>query len=654
MRVRVERAREAGEGEFAQAVLDAWAAGTLESYAEAERGICFGRLDVEMAEAPLYIGRRWVHDKDEEIVVANWQAPASRPFYTATPVDPKRVSRRRRFRLEGRALVGIDDEKLGGSLDDEPGPLGDYLLEELQRSREQHMRDIVATIQADQYRLITYDLEGVLVVQGGPGTGKTAVGLHRASWVLFTYRERLAREGVLVVGPNRTFIEYVSHVLPALGEASVVQRAVGDLRDGQTPERRDSLQVARLKGDVRLAEVLRRAVWSRIGVPGEDLAARLEGGYVRVPAERLAELVATARDEGASYSAARQRLQMQMLRAFYERYGRRLGLAATRSFDEVERALRKGGYLQKLIDRFWPALDAQKLLGQLLTDRARLAGAAEGLLTEEEQAALLRPRRDARAWTESDVPLLDELDALIQGRPEWFGHVIVDEAQDLTPMQVRMIARRAPSGSLTILGDIAQATGPFAYERWEELLEHLPHDGLAVEELVLAYRVPAEIMELALPLLARIAPGVRPPQSYRPGGEEPRFVRVGSDELSHRAAEEALLLDAGEGTVAIIAPESQVPELREVLTRAEIDWHDSPLEELAPAVRLLTAREAKGLEFDHVVVVEPAAIVDEAAGTHGLRHLYVALTRPTQTLTVVHAAALLEPLGQRSPGLPSG
>jgi DNA helicase IV len=229
--------------------------------------------------------------------------------------------------------------------------------------------------------------------------------------------------------------------------------------------------------------------------------------------------------------------------------------------------------------------------------------------------------------------------------------VIVDEAQDLTPMQARMIARRAPAGSLTVLGDIAQATGPFAYERWDELLAHLPAQRVAVEELVLAYRVPAEIMELALPLLAHIAPGVRPPQSYRPGGEQPRFLRVETVELSHRAAEEALLLDAGEGTVALIAPESLVDESRELLTRAEIDWHDSPLEELAPAVRLLTAREAKGLEFDHVVVIEPAAIVAEAPGTHGLRHLYVALTRPTQTLTVVHGDALPT---QLSPGLPSG
>ena len=651
MRRQLERTRRAGEGEFAQAVLDAWAANTLESYADAEQGICFGRLDVETSDAPLYIGRRWVHDKDEEIVIANWQAPASRPFYTASPADPQRVSRRRRFRLERRKLLGIDDERLGGSIDDEPGPLGDYLLEELQRSREEHMRDIVATIQADQYRLITYELDGVLVVQGGPGTGKTAVGLHRASWVLFTHRERLAREGVLVVGPNRTFIEYVSHVLPALGETSVVQRAVNDLREGVTPEGRDSPDVARLKGDVRLAEVLRRAVWSRIGVPEEDLSARLEGGFVRVSEERITELVAEARKEGGSYAGARQRLQMQMLRSFYERYGRRLGLSATRSFDEVERALRKGGYLQKLVDRFWPSLDAQKLLAQLLSDRARLAEAAEGILTAEEQAALIRPRRAARGWTESDLPLLDELDEIINGRLEWFGHVIVDEAQDLTPMQMRMIARRAPAGSLTILGDIAQATGPFAYEGWDALLGHLPGDGAAVEELVLAYRVPAEIMELALPLLAQIAPGVRPPQSYRPGGQEPRFLRVETRELAHRTAEEALLLDAGDGTVAIVAPESLLPEIGEVLSRAEIDWHDSPLEELAPAVRLLTAREAKGLEFDHVVVVEPAAIVAEAPGTHGLRHLYVALTRPTQTLTIVHTEALP---AQLSPGLPSG
>jgi DNA helicase IV len=635
MRERVLRATDAAATEFAADALDAWSARTLESYADAERGICFGRLDLEESPAaPLYVGRRWVHDGDHDVVVVNWQAPAAQRFYTATPVEPQRVSRRRRFRLDGRRVAEIADEVLGGTLDDEPAPLGDFLLEELQRSREEHMRDIVATIQADQYRLITADLDGVLVVQGGPGTGKTAVSLHRASWLLYTHRRRLAREGVLVVGPNRTFIEYVSQVLPSLGETSVVQRAVGDLRDGTEPGRRDAPEAERVKGDLRVAEVLRRAVESHLRPPADQLAGFLEGTEVRVYPDRIAELVAEARAEAPTYAAGRERLQMKLLRAFYEGYGRKLGLGATRSFDEIERGLRRGGYLQRFVDGIWPSLDSEKLLGRMLTDASCLAEAATGVLGADEQRALLRPRRDARRWSESDVPLLDELDELLAGRPRSFGHVIVDEAQDLTPMQIRMIARRAPSGSLTVLGDIAQATGPFPYERWDEPLAQLAADGAAdVEELVLAYRVPAEIMALALPLLPLIAPAVRPPVSYRPGGRGPRFLEVEPASLARVAAQEAVLLDAGEGTVAVIAPVSLAETVSDVLDHASVDW-----------LHVLAPRKAKGLEFDHVVAVEPALVVDEAPGIQGLRHLYVALTRATQTLTVVHARPLPEEL----------
>ncbi len=643
MRKRVERTKDVGEGEFAAAVLEAWEAKTLESYAEAERNICFGRIDVESAELPLYIGRRWVHGEEHDVVVVNWQAPAARPFYTATPLEPQRVARRRRFRLEGRDLVGIDDEALGGSYLDEPGPLGDYLLEELQRSRTERMREIVATIQADQYRLITRELEGVLVVQGGPGTGKTAVGLHRASWLLYTYRQQLGRRGVLVVGPNRTFIEYVSHVLPSLGETSVRQRAIGDLREGTAAPHRDAGQVERLKGDERMAEVLRRSVELRLRPAEQGLALFLDGTEVRVRPDRVAELREEARRESASYSAGRARLRTMLVRAFYENYGRKLGSDALRAFDEIERVLVKEGRVNRVLDAVWPPLTAERVLAALLTGAELLAEAAETSLGVDEQRLLLRPRGKARAWSESDVPLLDELDELIEGRAESFGHVIVDEAQDLTPMQLRMVARRATAGSLTLLGDIAQATGPVAYQRWQEVLAHLPsHDGVAVEELVAGYRVPAEIMETALPLLPVIAPHARPPESYRQGGGTPRFLR--SDEPARTATAEAFVLDAGEGAVAIVAPQALLSELHDLLARAAIDSDESTVEELAPAVRLLGAREAKGLEFDHVVVVEPGAIAAEAAGVQGLRHLYVALTRATKSLTVVHAQDLPAPL----------
>jgi DNA helicase IV len=610
MRERVGRVLDVATGEIAALALEKWQAQTLRSYEDAERGICFGRIDMDEGDA-LYIGRRWIHEDDQSIVVVNWQAPAARPFYTATPVVPQRVARRRRFRTDGRKLLDIADETLGGTIGDEPRWLGDFLLEELERSRDERMRDIVETIQADQYRLIAHETDGVLVVQGGPGTGKTAVGLHRASWLLFTHARRLRREGVLVVGPNRTFIEYVSHVLPSLGETSVVQRAVGDLREGTEPEGRDDTEVERRKGDASMAQLLRDTVRARRAEPTDDFEAMLGMNYIRVPLARVREIADQAWEDAPSWDAARERLRMGLLRAFYRAYGDKLGAAGMRSFEELEKALAKGGYLKRFVDAILPPLVPERVLVEAL-----------GL-----------PRRPKR-WTEADVALLDELDELIRGRPRSFGHVIVDEAQDLTPMQLRMVARRAPGGWATLLGDIAQSTGAFAYERWDELLRHLPVDTADVEELVLAYRVPAEIMELALPLLPRIAPHARPPKAYRQGGEPPRFLQ--DTDVPRRAVEEAVVLDAGEGSVAVIAPLALVPAIRELLTRAQVDVEASTVEDLAPAVRVLDAREAKGLEFDHVVLAEPAAIVAEVAGVQGLRHLYVALTRATKTLTVVH------------------
>jgi len=614
MRERVGRVLDVATGEIAAMALEKWQAKTLRSYEDAERGICFGRIDMDEGDN-LYIGRRWIHEDDQSIVVVNWQAPAARPFYTATPVVPQRVSRRRRFRTEGRRLLDIADETLGGTTGDEPRSLGDFLLEELERSRDERMRDIVETIQADQYRLIAHETEGVLVVQGGPGTGKTAVGLHRASWLLFTHARRLRREGVLVVGPNRTFIEYVSHVLPSLGETSVVQRAIGDLREGSTPETRDDAASERRKGDADMAETLRAAVERHRREPEQQLEAMLGMNYVRVPLAQVREIAEEAWEDATSWDAARERLRMGLLRAFYRAYSDKLGASGMRTFEELAKALAKGGYLKGFVDAILPPLAPERVLVQAL-----------GL-----------PRRP-KQWSHADIALLDELDELIRGRPKAFGHVIVDEAQDLTPMQLRMVARRAAGGWLTLLGDIAQSTGPVAYERWDELLAHLPGESADVEELVLAYRVPSEIMALALPLLPRIAPHAHPPQAYRQGGDSPRFLR--DDEVAHRAAEEAVLLDAGEGSVAVIAPLALVPAVRELLERALVDVDASTVEDLAPAVRVLDAREAKGLEFDHVVLAEPATMVEEVAGVQGWRHLYVALTRATKTLTVVHSRPL--------------
>jgi DNA helicase IV len=606
MRETLIRTADAGATEISAEAIERWATGRLRGFEDAERGLCFGRIDSEEAAEPIYVGRRWVHDDDRRALVVNWQTPAARPFYTATPAAPHGVTLRRRFRTKGRELTGISDEALDGSLADAASAVDDFLLEELERARDARMRDIVATIQADQYHLIAREPEPPLVIQGGPGTGKTAVGLHRASFLLYSHRSELRR--VLVVGPNPAFMEYVSNVLPTLGEDSVEQRAVAELVEADVT-RLDPVEFQREKADTRRAEELRELVESATEGEPQELVVRMEGQFVGLEADEVAELLAEARSELGFSAPARERFRMNVLRRFYEDYGARLGGQAYRNFEEVERALRRDGRLARFLNRTWPTPKPETIVRRLPV------------------------MRGSRGWSEADLPLLDEARALVLGPPQQFGHVIVDEAQDLTPMQLRMIARRA-SRSFTILGDIAQATGPIAYKRWDELLPHLPDgDEARVEELRHAYRVPREIMALALPLLERIAPDVEPPLAYRVGADPPQVVQA--DEPLAAAYEHAAQLAEDEGLLALIAPAS----LRGEDGLALFD---------ETRVAVLTPREAKGMEFDHVVVVEPALIVDEAVEGQGLRELYVALTRPTRSLVVVHSRPLPGELQWRS------
>jgi DNA helicase IV len=600
----------------------------IRTFQDADRGLCFGRLTLDAALRPLYVGRRWVHDDQHEMLVVNWQAPAARPFYTATPSEPHGVTQRRRYRTDGRRIVDISDESLDGT-GVEGATVSDFLLEELERRREGRMRDIVATIQSDQYRLITADPSGALVVLGGPGTGKTAVGLHRASWLLYTHREQLRR--VLVVGPNPTFMDYVSHVLPALGEEAVEQRAVSELLDGIEVTREEALDVAQLKADPRLAEVVQRAVEVAVQPSPEELVLFTDGVFVSVKERQVRELLDTALGSGVALTLARERFRMALLRRFYERYGELLGAAALHSFEDIERALRRNGFLVKFLDRVLALPRSEKLVARLLMSPAALAEAADGILDVSEQKLLLRdrPKRtsDLR-WSQHDLPLLDVARTLIDGPPRAYGHVIVDEAQDLSPMQLLTVSRRAVDGSLTILGDVAQATGPVVYGRWQELEPFLPDVEVTIEELRHAYRVPGEIMDFALPLLDLIAPDAEKPLAYRQGAAPPKLVQVAEEELLPTAMREAAELD---GLLAVIGPRSLA--------------YAPPAETFDEmSVPVLTPRESKGLEFDHVVVVEPALIVEEGGGS-GLRELYVALTRPTKTLVVVHARPLPDALG---------
>ncbi len=629
MRRQVERAGEAGIGETEALVLEAWAAKRLITFEDAERGLCFGRLDLDGLVRPLYIGRRWVHEEQTPIVV-NWQAPAARAFYTATVAEPQGVALRRRFRAEGRRLLDLYDEPLDGSAGDVVHGVADILLEELERGRDEHMRDIVATIQADQYRLITREPEGVLVIQGGPGTGKTAVGLHRASWLLYTYRRELERSGVLVVGPNPVFMDYISHVLPMLGEERVEQRAVNELVDGIDAVRLEATDVARLKGDVRLARVIAAAVRALPQPPQDLLAIRLEGVELRLAPEEVGRLIDDARAESTDHAAGRERLRMKLVRAFYDRYTARLGNAAYHSFDDIEATLRSGGFLNRTLNALWPRPRAEQLIRRLLTNVELLAAAADGILDEHEQRLLLS---GGRGWSDADLALLDEARALLEGPDPARGHLIVDEAQDLTPMQLRLLARRS-SGAVTILGDIAQSSGPVAYTGWDEVVRFLaPEVPSAVEELRLAYRVPAEVMELALPLLPLIAPDVAPPIAYRSGDEPPRFVWAEPDRVVAVAVREAGREAVREGRTGLIAPAGILDEIEPLLPHPQ-----TAFDEMSSPIQALTPRGAKGLEFDRVVLVEPARIARD--GVEGLRALYVALTRATKTLVVVHAEPL--------------
>ncbi|MEJ7569934.1 MAG: ATP-binding domain-containing protein [Gaiellaceae bacterium] len=618
MRDVVSRAANATDQEVAALALEAWSARRLVTYEDAERGLLFGRLDFDDVGRPLYVGRRWVQDDEQRQLVVNWQAPAARPFYTATPVDPQRVNLRRRFRTEGRRLTDIADESLDGSTLD-GARVGDFLLEELDRSRETRMRDIVATIQADQYRLITHAPDRPLVIQGGPGTGKTAVGLHRASWLLYTHRDTLARSRVLVVGPNRLFMEYVSHVLPALGEHAVEQRAVFELVDGPEPTLTDAPDVARLKADPRLAEVLARAVELRLESEPEEIYLRLEGEYVRVRAREIAALLRETREVEGTNAIARERFRMALVRRFYSAYSETLGGSAMRDGEEIEKALKANGYLARILERAWPSLVPEKLVRALFAQPAFLAEASDGILEDEEQV-LLRHGMERRRRGPARRSQRARRNSAAQLRPcdrRRGAGSDSDAGADDRPARTR---GRADPTRRRRAGDRRRCLS-----KLDEVMPHLPRaEDAEIEELRHAYRVPREIMDVALPLLATIAPDVAPPLSYRRGANEPLVRRVPVEELLREAYREAARLAREDGLLALIVPD----ELIEPALADETAYEGVPL---------LTARDAKGLEFDHVIVVEPALLAERE---QGLRELYVALTRPTKTLVIVHAREL--------------
>lgn len=623
----------------------------LRSYAkelseQPESPLFFGRLDLADGQTH-HIGRRRVaeHPADPPLVI-DWRAPVSRAFYQASARDPQGVLVRRRFGWApgstgaSEHLTGLEDERLlageesgapaGGGLPGGGGVLGDGIVaDEVERPRVGPMRDIAATIQPEQDDLVRSALAASLCVQGAPGTGKTAVGLHRAAYLLYTYPQRLERSGLLVLGPSRTFLSYISEVLPALGEGGVRQSTVEDEIARHPVRAEDSPAAAAVKHDARMALVLQRALYGRVSAPAEAVTVP-DGSYRwRIPLGELRRIAEEVRAEAPPYAVGRERVRTRAVRALQLQAERRAGPPGNEWLRRMGRSRGVGAF----VDSVWPKVRPEEIVAAVLSDPT------DPLLTPDERQAIrwAKPPRSWKSarWSAADLVLIDEVAGLVE-RPESYGHVVIDEAQDLSPMQCRAIARRVGFGSVTVLGDLAQGTTPWAARDWSALLAHLGKETAPVVPLTTGFRVPAAIVELANRLLGALDVDVPPGRSLRADGElAVREVR----DLTAATVGAVRAALAREGSVGVVAAAGRVPELREALDAAGVG--EARAGE-PPRVSVLPATLAKGLEYDHVVAVEPAEIA--AAEDRGLHRLYVVLTRAVSRLDVLHRLPLPAPM----------
>ncbi len=630
-----------------------------------DASLCFGRIDAVDDPTPYYIGRIAVSDDQQDPVIVDWRAPIAEPFYRATGSHDMGLARRRHFATRGRVLLDLEDELFGdaaAALGLGPGaaPNGisghGALISALETSRSGKLGDIAATIQGEQDEIIRAELPGVLVVQGGPGTGKTVVALHRAAYLLYTYRFPLEGQGVLVVGPNRLFLGYIEQVLPSLGEAGVELAVLADLVDDVRVQGRDTRLTARVKGDLRMVKVLRRAVRDRERPLRRDLVVGYGLTNLRMSVEESSHIVTEGRRRFHRHNAGRRFVEAEVFGALARSSREDL------SVNTVRDRLRGTPEVREALEWMWPVLTPAQLLHDLFGSRALLRNAGRRLLSDDEWAALFRPRSEtveAVGWTNDDAPLLDEARALLGPKPRvrrpgadpvddevrTYGHIVVDEAQDLSPMQLRMLERRSLNGSMTVVGDIAQSTGEWAHASWQEILDHLPDRRPARRaELTVGYRLPAPNMALASRVLRVADPDLKPPRSIREDGDPPRIVRTSPDDLAERVVTVALeeLEAVGTGNVAVIVPASLVDTVSDAFTLAGREFGRATRHGLDAQITVVPVGLVKGLELDASVVVEPSAIVDEEA--QGLRALYVALTRATKRLAIVHAADLPDAL----------
>jgi DNA helicase IV len=697
----------------------------------AENGLCFGRLQFNSGELR-YIGRLGIHSDSDDYaqLLMDWRADAARPFYLATAASPGDVRVRRHLHTRGRTLVSLDDEVLDLAIADpsrHEGLTGESaLLAALNASRTGSMTDIVETIQAEQDVIIRAPMPGALVVQGGPGTGKTAVALHRAAFLLYTFRRQLEKRGVLVVGPNPTFLRYIGQVLPSLGETSVLLSTIGDLFPGISATAVDTPPVAVIKGRLTMAKAIAAAVRDREQVPTEPVRIDASAGRVTLTPRIAAQARERARRSRRPHNLARQVFAREVVGALTRQLAAKLGrnvlggenLLGQEDIGELRQELRDDPAVRASIAELWPVLTPQQLVSDLLADPGRLKVAAPGL-SQAERAALHRePAGDlAEGWSPADVPLLDEAAELlgederairaenerrrrlqeayaqgvldIIGRddeddPEllmgadlidasrlaerfedeesrtaadraaadrtWaFGHVIVDEAQELSPMAWRMLMRRSPARSLTIVGDLAQTGDPAAPDSWAEALGDYLGDRWRLARLTVNYRTPAEVMAVAADVLAAIDPSEEPPRSVRETGQRPWRQESSPADLVESVAEAAVRMaaEAGDGKLAVIVPATRLAEVGEAVREVLPGTALGADPDLTSPVVVLTVRQAKGLEFDCVLIVDPAGLLAESP--RGRSDLYVALTRATQQVGVVHTGPLPDILRRLSP-----
>jgi len=604
-----------------------------------------GTADSASAAIPerFHVGRRHVHDADGHPVVIDWRAPVSRPFYRASRGEPMGLARRRRFGFSGGQLTAYEDEIFGARPTPQTAPeaLSRIVIEEIERPRSGSMRDIVATIQPEQDDIVRAGVAESVCVQGAPGTGKTAVGLHRVAYLLYAHRERMTRGGVLVIGPNRAFLTYIRNVLPALGEFDAEQTSVTELISAVPVRGSDTGEAARLKGDARMAEVLRRALWGQLAPPAEPIMLVRGSRRWRVHAERLAELVDELRQRGVRYGTGREMFSHRIAHVILSQ----MEMAGEVCDDRTHEAVRRTSQVRKAVESIWPKVDPVRVVFALLSDLQALARWADGVLTPEEQAVLVwpHPRRSpgSALWSPADAVLIDEVKDMIERTPS-LAHIVVDEAQDLSAMACRAIGRRCTTGSVTVLGDIAQGTTPWATPSWDTLLGYLGKPDASMEVLTTGYRVPQQILDFASRLLGRIAPELEPATSVRqdPGA----LITTAVKRSAMPAALSAACSDAlaRPGSVAVITADSDASVTAAVLADSALPHQVLGGDDEAGRLVVVPVSLAKGLEFDHVIVVEPARIA--GAEARGLHRLYVALTRAVSRLTVLYSEPLPEPL----------